>query len=159
MSFLSSRSFKTKKQFSTWNNAAYVCLSDSAVMFHQRQVASAEKVAGRLSLSVKAEGRCGLACFSPRGSRLHLSAGVLPVLRLLQWARRVWRRACALSGYAYEVVDKRTSKRSTWTRREAEAHFLSFHPLSWEIQLSPRTVVEKTRGNEFVPFNWETKHT
>lgn len=89
-----------------------------------------------------------MARCSPRRRRLHLSA-----LRLLQGARRV----CALSGYASEVVERRTPKTPSLSAHggEVEAHF--FHALSWgnTTESSDRGVGVGVGGeeNEFVAFN------
>lgn len=65
---------------------------------------------------------------------------------------------CALSDYAYEVVDKRRQKTSSHLEKvESRGLLLSFHSLMflcWEIQLSPRTAAEhRKQQNEFVAFN------
>lgn len=94
-----------------------------------------------------------MARFTPRGCRLHPFTGALPVLRLLQSARRV----CALSGNACEVVDTRISKTlNHQEREERRSSLLVFFKLGNTIESSEW---EEAKGSSFVAFNWETKHT
>lgn len=78
------------------------------------------------------------------------------MLRLLQGARRI----CALSIYAYEVVDKRRPKTSSHLRRrKVESHLYPFtvdvfflNVGNYSKALGQRLNTEK-HLNEFVAFN------
>lgn len=72
------------------------------------------------------------------------------------------RRISALSGYyAHEVVDKRTPKTSRRSETEEEDRGGSLLSLFTHGRntITSSESWRKRRENEFVPFNWETKHT